>query len=177
VLSRWPNPFTGRVLMRARFGWLAGVLVLGLARPASGQSPDSPLVRILVRGEKAVTGQLVSAAADSVVIRDAQGERLSYPVSAIQRRDVRGPGSRGENAWYGTYAGIVGMGVGMAIVAARTEYANADGREVFFTSLALPLGALIGYLMPPGTRWVRQPLPQVGWDGRAVHVGFSLRVP
>jgi hypothetical protein len=166
-----------QVLMRVRFGWLAGVLVLGLARPAVGQSPDSQLVRILVRGEKAVTGQLVSAAADSVVIRDAQGKRLAYPVSAIQRFDVRGPRSRGENAAYGACAGILGMGVGIAIVVARTEYANADVRGVFLISLSLPLGILIGYAMPPGTRWVRQPLPQVSWDGRAVHVGFSLRLP
>jgi len=163
--------------MRVRLGWLVGLLFLGLVRPAFGQAPEPEPVRVWLRDGHRVIGQLVSAATDSVVTRDGQGERLSYPVSAIQRLDVRGLGSRGDNAWYGVYAGIAGMGVGMAIVAARTEYGNGDAREVFFTSLCLPLGALIGYAMPPGTRWVRQPLPQVSWDGRAVHVGFSLRLP
>lgn len=164
-------------MLTIRCGWLAGVLLLGLARPGVGQAPELGAVRVVLASREAVVGQLVSATADSVVIRNGEGERLSYPVSAIRRFDLRDRGSRGDNAWIGAYAGIVGTAVGMAIVAARTEYAGAEQTEVFFATLGIPLGIVIGYALPPGTRWVRQPLPRVSWDGRAVHLGFSLRVP
>jgi hypothetical protein len=160
-----------------RCAWLAGVLALCLTHPALGQAPELGAVRVVLAGGRAVIGQMVSAGPDSVVIRDGEGERLAYPASAIRRLDVRRPGSRWDNAAIGGPIGVLVSAVGMAIVAARTEYANADGREVFFATLGIPLGIVIGYALPPGTRWVRQPLPQVSWDGRAVHLGFSLRLP
>lgn len=159
--------------MCVRSGWLACVLVLGLARPALGQAPALGSVRVVLPGGEAVLGELVSAAADSVVIRDGQGERLSYATSAIQRLDVRRRGSRAQNAIIGFGAGMLGTTVGMVIVVAATT----DQRKVFLATACMPVGMVIGYAAPRGTQWVPRRLPKVSFDGRAVQVGFSLRVP
>jgi hypothetical protein len=159
--------------MRVRCGWLAGVLVLCFACPALGQTPALGSVRVVFPGGEAVVGQLVSAGGDSVVIRDSQGERRSYLASSLTRLDVRRRGSRLENSILGFGGGLVGMTVGMVIVAVS----NVDQRYVFLTSLCLPVGMVVGYAAPRGTQWEQRPVPRVSLNGSGVQVGFSLRVP
>ena len=184
-------------------GRLSGVLVglLAFAPSASAVAQGLPVLpndRVRVSAGRTWTGEVQAISADSLVLRrDPVGNRLSLPLSSIQRLDVS-DGRRPR----GKYAGVgaaVGGGLGLVLgLLTKSSDCGVDGDSDPFgigggicdsvgtvSLVLLPMagmlaGAGVGALAGGGERWRRVfPAPAVSLDlegsGR-IDVAVQLRL-
>jgi hypothetical protein len=165
-----------------RFGRGVWVVVLFLGLASGGGTEEAPeVVRVRVLAtehRKAIVGRLVGADGVSLRIERSGPKELTETVVVSRSSVTRFEMSRGKS-WKSRGAllgSLVGVGTGAVILAGREEgiasclpppgwgvvgmgrplppcTVGGDGSRWAAAILAVPAGALLGYLVSPGEQW------------------------
>jgi hypothetical protein len=166
-----------------------GLAVLAGSLPAAaadeGAVPAGSRVRVSTPKGRLV-GRFVGRQEMTILLAretDGRTDTLDIPLSDVSRLEVsQGRGGRGRSAMIGALAGL-GAAVAIGLVAGEDCSSGGDlcfdhGTVILGSAaLAVPLGALVGFAIPPGEKW--GPAPAGGLSVRpqaARGGGMGVRV-
>jgi hypothetical protein len=107
-----------------------------------------------------MTGTILSAGTDTIVLRSGRATSLAVPVSSIQKLEISAGRSRAK---WGALGGVIGLfagGIAGGKSGGHDDPTGVGAAAGFFAGAAMGLGAgiIVGALAAP-ERWINYPLP------------------